>query len=48
MTSKTTMKKLGKLGYTMEEVQACWNEMEKMGMTLQEFGKMMKVRAENP
>ena len=42
------MKKLEKQGYTMEEVQACWKEMKQEGMNLLEFGKMMKVRAENP
>jgi trimethylamine:corrinoid methyltransferase-like protein len=48
MISKTTMKKLEKCGYTVEDVQKCWELWEQYGMTYKEFGKMMKVRAENP
>ena len=47
MISNATMKKLEKQGFTMADMQACWEEMKEV-MDLNEFGKLMRVRANNP
>lgn len=48
MNTKQAYKKLHEKGFTMEEIQACWKEMENMGIDFMEFRRLMRVLAAEP
>lgn len=48
MNTNQAYKKLQEKGFTMEEIQACWKEMETMGMGFLEFRRLMRVLAAEP